>query len=274
MKISIFSFANNLYQKISVRSKRALALFVIFYIALGAVMYFFQERLVYQPSVQDFAQCPALSDALQISHQGTRVYVGKEGKGAVVIYHGNAGSACDRVYLANAVASAGYRYILPEYSGYSNDPEKPSHVRIKTDVRNVVDLLETSGLDSVFVIGESVGTGIAAYHASVAPPERLLLVSPFKNLTEVARHHYWFYPVSFLIDDAYRSDELLRDYKGSVLVMHGEEDEIIPYESGKRLYESLVSEKKEFVSLPNVGHNDVFTATEAFVTLQRFLVDE
>lgn len=241
------------------------------YVGFGGILFFAQERFIYQPWPQDFVTCDALQVAEKVTYNGTRMYVREGVKGFVVLYHGNAGSACDRAYYADIFVSHGYGYILPEYAGYSNDVRLPSHDLVRRDVENVTSFLRARSVSEVLVIGESIGTGAASYHTSLLPPDRLLLVSPFTDIESIARELFWYYPTSILVVNAFDNVSLLREYSGSVTVIHGERDTIIPQKLGIRLFEGLPTEQREFVSVSGAGHNDLFAVSTTHELLRRFL---
>lgn len=255
------------------RNYIALSLFALFYIAFGLVLTLNQEKIVYQPFFQDFDSCPDLSAAERVTYQGTRMYVSTTTGPVVVLYHGNAGSACDRAFYTQFFTNAGYGYVLVEYAGFSNDPREPSHELIKQDVRNVISYLQTTKINGVAIVGESIGTGFAAYHASLAPPQKLLLITPFTDLLDIAKERFWFYPTTFMVDNALDNTVALENYRGKVTIIHGENDLIIPYRYGQRLFDSLSTEK-EFVTIIGSGHNDLFTHQETYVAFQDFLTQE
>lgn len=254
------------------RSSVAIGIFLIFYISFGALLTANQERIVYQPSAQDFEACNTFPDATTVTHQGTRMYVADPHKPVAVLYHGNAGSACDRGFYGDLFSEAGYGYIVVEYAGYSNDPEPPSHDRIKQDVVNVIDYLKTNGITDVTIVGESIGTGVAAYHTALAPPEKLLLLSPFTDLHAVARTQFWFYPADLLVENAFDNVQSLRDYSGQVTIIHGAKDTIIPKRFGQTLFDQLSTEK-EFITIPEAGHNDLFHYPKTYEVLRAFLTN-
>lgn len=255
------------------RSLRALIAFLLFYVGFGAWLTVNQQRVVYQPWPQDFATCPRLADATQVTYRGTRMYVHATSGPIAVLYHGNAGAACDRAFLAERISQAGLGYILVEYAGYSNDPVPPSHERIKQDVQNVIAYLDTHAFTSVALIGESIGAGVASYHARLAPPDRLLLISPFPDLQAVAATRFWFYPTRLLVDNAYGLERDLARYRGPVTLIHGTDDRIIPFRLGQTLYEQLATEK-QLVPIDGAGHNDLFQYDATYRVLAEFLTSQ
>jgi len=251
----------------------ALGLFGIFYVVFGVYLTLNQARVVYYPNNQDFYDCPALREASMVVASGTRLYTNVlAGQPTAVLYHGNAGSACDRAVYARLFTAAGYGYVLVEYAGYSNDPLPPSHARIKQDVRHVIDWLAEQGITAsdTVVVGESIGTGVAAYHTQLAPPASLVLIAPFTSLVAVARTRFWFYPTTIMVDNAFDNVTALKGYAGRTLIIHGEQDNIIPYALGQQLFDSLESEKT-FQTITGAGHNDLFLHTKTYTAISEFL---
>lgn len=197
------------------------------------------------------------------------MYVHEVTKPVVILYHGNAGSACDRGLYARIFTQAGYGYVLVEYAGYSNDDKKPSHELIKQDVRNTIAYLEENDIQPTAFVGESIGTGVASYHASLAPPDKLLLISPFTDLADLANDHFWFYPTSLLVNNAFDNPANLNDYHGKVTIIHGTADRTVRYKFGKELFDSLSTEK-HFVSITGASHNDLFLHEKTFNSIKSF----
>ncbi len=254
------------------RNIRALGILVGLYIAFGLYLALIQEKIVYYPFPQDFESCAGFASAEKVNYRGTRMYTNTvEGRPTVVLYHGNAGSACDRKFYADMFSQAGYGYVIVEYAGYSNDIRRPSHDLLKEDVKHVVSYLETNSISSVVVVGESIGTGAAAYHVSLSPPHKLLLISPFTDLQAVARTRFWFYPTGILVDNAFNNVANLSTSTTDTLILHGTEDDIIPFRLGDELFQSLHAQKK-LVPIEGAGHNDLFVYEETRRAINEFLV--
>ena len=253
------------------RNVITISIFLVFYVSFGAYLYLNQEKIVYQPFAQDFNSCSDFSEAEKVTYRDTRMYIKKNGtEPVVVLYHGNAGSACDRAFYADLFAGAGYGYIIVEYAGYSNDTRISTHELVKQDVEHVVSYLKNQDVESVIIVGESIGTGVAAYHASVAPPDKLLLISPFTDLRAIARNRFWFYPTSILVDNAFNNVVALDKYRGVVTIIHGTKDTIIPHDLGSQLFQAIQANKK-LVSIEGAGHNNLFRFEDTHKALGEFL---
>jgi pimeloyl-ACP methyl ester carboxylesterase len=174
-----------------------------------------------------------------------------------LILHGNAGEAIDRAHYADQLNSAAQCdvYIL-EYPGYGPRPGAPTQPSLLQAADEAMAILEKDG--PVNLIGESLGTGVAAWAAGTHPKSVpcVLLIAPFHNLTDVGQSHMRLFPVSLLLLDKYPAAEWLRDYRGRVAVLLAGEDEIIPKRFGQRLYDVYAGPKKVWET-PGATHNEL-----------------
>jgi fermentation-respiration switch protein FrsA (DUF1100 family) len=103
-----------------------------------------------------------------------------------------------------------------------------------------------------------------------------VLEAPFTSAVDVGAQHYWFLPVRLFMKDQFRSDLVAGKITAPVLVVHGEDDCVVPLTLGKRLY-ALIRSPKRFVSIARAGHSDLGArAVEAAKTvrLQRMMLWE
>lgn len=250
---------------------RLLVIVAILYIIFGVVLFIFQRDLIYFPTAQDFNACPELpADILKVTHQGTRMYVHKATDNWVIVYHGNAGSACDRSYYLDYFDTTKFSYILVEYAGYSNGTENPSQDALMENVRAVEDYLQKEKAVKKTILGESLGTALAAYHSSISNPDKLILISPFDSLEHVSQSLYWYYPITLLLLDTYPSMEWTKN-TNNVLIIHGTNDTIVPIKFGKSLFDTISGNNKDFVEIPGADHNDIFNFPKTSSTIADFI---
>ncbi len=167
----------------------------------------------------------------------------------MVVFHGNAGYALHRTYFSEGFKSISrsdkWDVYIFEYPGYGARPGRPSEKAIKEAAVSAVHGLTEKGHD-VYLIGESLGGGVACYLAGKKPDDikGLFLITPFTSLVDVGRHHYPFFPVGLLLRERYDNLDALENYGGPVAFMLAERDEIIPASLGMRLYEEYDGPKK------------------------------
>lgn len=174
-----------------------------------------------------------------------------------LLFHGNAGSATDREPLADALhfAIPSDVFVL-EYPGYGSRGGKPGQENFLKAGEAALAQLRGEGDLPVVLVGESIGSGVAAGIAHRHPDEvaGLILLTPFNNLADVATHHYPVFPVRLILLDRFPSDEWLRDYHGPVAVVLAGRDEIIPTRFGRELYDGYTGPKRLWIQ-PEATHN-------------------
>ena len=190
-----------------------------------------------------------------------------------MLYHGNAGRACDRGYYRTALEHAGYSWLFVEYGGYAGDGKKTNTASVLRDAEHVVSWIRRQEFTSVAVIGESVGSGPASYHASLAEVDKLILITPFVDMTSVARSYFPIYPIALMLRDDFDNGAWAAHAK-RVLVIHGTADTIIPFSFGKALFDILPQEQKELLVLPGTDHNDAPALFQTQSTIMKFLQEE
>src|SRR5437867_7938918 len=99
----------------------------------------------------------------------------------------------------------GYGVLLVEYRGYGGNPGSPSEAGLYHDGRAALAFLEREGITGrrLVLYGESLGSAVAVQLAATREVGALVLESPFTSIAAVARHHYPYVPVDWLIWDPF-----------------------------------------------------------------------
>ena len=171
---------------------------------------------------------------------------GSSRPGSVLVVHGNAGAAAERAYLLDPIQQAtGLDVFVLEYPGFAGRPGKPSQATLTAAADEGLGILCSSRMP-VYVVGESLGTGVAAYLAGHHPENvrGVVLLTPFNSLTAAAGHHYPWLPVRWLLMDPYPSETWLASYPGPVGVVVGTADRVVPADFGQRLFEGYSGRKR------------------------------
>jgi pimeloyl-ACP methyl ester carboxylesterase len=193
--------------------------------------------------------------------RGWRAPAGPEPRARALVLHGNAGSALDRIYYVAALAPLGVDVTLLEYPGYGARPGSPTLETLTDATLDAVDALEREG-GPVWLVGESLGTGVAARAARLRSTivRGLVLVTPFAELSAVARHHYPFLPAALLRDRFAPARDLAGSRAPIVLLVAGR-DEVVTAEQGRLLFAAIPGPKR-LVEQPNATHNGLDLSPE------------
>jgi len=110
----------------------------------------------------------------------------------------------------------------------------------------------------VYLVGESLGSGVASYLAGTYSNRiaGVLLISPFNSLVDAAQGHYPLLPVSLLLKDRFSSEKYLRNYHGKVGIVVDGRDNIVPPKLAHRLFDGYAGPKKLW-EFPDGGHCEI-----------------
>jgi hypothetical protein len=180
------------------------------------------------------------------------------GAPTVVHFHGNGSSLRAELPFATRLRAHGLGVLLVEYRGYGAAPGSPSEEVFYRDAEAALAALAAEGVtrDRVVLSGVSLGTGVAAEMAARGLGARLVLISPYTSIPKVAGRIAPFLPTSVIIAD--RFDTLAKAGRITVptLIIHGDRDEVIPYEMGQTLAGAIAGAR--LVTVPGGHHNDLF----------------
>jgi len=140
--------------------------------------------------------------------------------------------------------------------GYENRPGKPSEVSFDRAADEAFALLPTN--QPIYLVGESLGTGVATYLAGKNSNDvaGVVLLAPYNKLAAVGQAHMVIIPVALLLRDRFPSEDYLRTFHGPVAMLVGGRDNVIPAKFGRRLYQAYDG-PKHLWEFPEGNHGTV-----------------
>ena len=108
----------------------------------------------------------------------------------------------------------------------------------------------------MILYGESLGCGIAVKAATEHDFSAVILEAPYTSIADVAQRQFWFLPVRWLVRDRYDTLAIINMITSSVMVIHGEQGDIIHVSFGKRVFEAAPEPKTAWF-FEGVGHNNL-----------------
>ena len=124
---------------------------------------------------------------------------------------------------------------------------------------------------AVAVIGRSLGSGVAVRLASEAPASRLVLVTPYNSIEEIAAAQYPYLPVKWLLLDRYESWRYAPRVRIPTTIITAADDEVIPRASTDRLFARFPPGVASMTVIEGAGHNDIGAKAEYLETIQAAL---
>jgi hypothetical protein len=189
-------------------------------------------------------------------------FVPARGARATLLWlHGNAGNISHRVHNLRVFHDAlRINVFLFDYRGYGLSEGRPSEAGLLQDAEAAWRVLQgRRDVDprAIVLFGRSLGAAVAAELATRVQPAAVILETPFTSLLDMARHHYWFLPVRWLVRSRYDTLGAVRRVRVPVLVLHGDQDEIVPFDMGEQVF-AAAPEPKAFYRIPGASHNDTY----------------
>ena len=186
-------------------------------------------------------------------NQGTlngRMFEGPSDK--IVVYcHGNAGNLSTRPGMVSSFLKLGYSVLIFDYSGFGKSKGVPTEQQCYDDASTFIALLRQKyPAEKIVMYGTSLGAPVAIYVARRYDIPTVILESSLTSIKNVIKKNYSIFSfLSFLFPE-FDMESYLKGFKGRVLMMHSQTDEMIPYESAVEL-QGLVT---KFITITG-GHN-------------------
>ncbi len=246
---------------------RLVRIVVLAYLGAAIVLLFLQSRLMYHP-IRELETTPGQSglefeDVFLTTSDGVKLhgwYVPTPNrKGVFLFFHGNAGNISHRVDSIDIFNSIGYDVFIIDYRGYGRSEGKPTEKGTYRDAEAAWRYLtEQRGISprEIVIFGRSLGGAVAIELATRHGPAAVIVESSFTSAPDLAAGVIPIFPVRWFCRFQYNSLERIASLHCPVLVIHSQDDDLIPFENGRRLFDAA-PEPKQFLQIEG-GHNDGF----------------
>jgi len=257
-------------------TKTVLSLAII-YALVVALMWAFQERLLYLPNAgRGHVATPAdrglAWEAVTLTTEDDVALdawwvPAPEPRASLLFFHGNAGNISHRLESIAQFHGLGLSVLIVDYRGYGRSEGRPSEAGTALDARAAWQWLRDAGneTDEIVVFGRSLGAAVAAELAASleeqqAAPAAVILESPFRSVPALAQDLYPFLPVRWLARIDYPVETYVTQISAPLLVIHSHDDEIIPFAQGEAVYRAA-QQPKQLLEIQG-GHNTGFLDSE------------
>lgn len=172
---------------------------------------------------------------------------------AVLYFGGNAEDAASS-YPALKKAHPHHAIYIMHYRGYTPSTGQASEKTLFADAAALYQMAQ-SRHQHIKIIGRSLGTGIACWLASHLETEKLVLVTPYDSMVNVAASHYPYLPVRWLLHNRFESWQYAPKITAPTLVIEAELDETIPPASTRGLLPHFADGVATHVVVEGAMHN-------------------
>jgi fermentation-respiration switch protein FrsA (DUF1100 family) len=200
----------------------------------------------------------------------------REARATLVWFHGNAGNISHRVENIKLLHDKVKVHIfIFDYRGYGRSDGSVSEEGTYRDGAAALDFVRKQlrvDAKNLIIFGRSLGAAVAAEMAGRFEIRGLILETPFTSIRDMAKTVFPLLPIGLLLQTRYDVVEKVGRIKVPLLVLHGDHDDVVPYEQGKKVF-AAAREPKEFYTIKGATHNDTYIVggDAYFGRLRRFI---
>jgi alpha-beta hydrolase superfamily lysophospholipase len=215
---------------------------------------------------------------------GTRLYAAHSDAPAIVYWHGNGEIAADYDTIAPLYTRMGVTLLVADYRGYGTSSGTPTCSSLLSDAgavfRAVDDIFQHHGLtpSRLFVMGRSLGSAAAIEAATQASRELagLIVESGFAHTFALLARLGCRVEATTEQQDGFGNGDKIAKVTVPTLIIHGENDLLIPSRDGEELFRRSGAEDKRLLIIPHAGHNDLMLVGGAlyFDAIRTFVWDD
>ena len=242
---------------------RVVAVIILLYALLCIILYFNQEKLIFFPDKlsKNFKyNFNAVFEELYIKTNDGKLLNGllfksKNSKGLIFYLHGNAGALDSWGNVAEIYTQLNYDIFILDYPGYGkSEGAIESQQKFYDDIDTAYSYLKKRYDEkNIVLLGYSIGTGAAAYLASIHSPKLLILQAPYYSLVDMMQNSFSFLP-TFLLKYKFETYKYIEKCKMPIVIFHGDKDEIIYFGSSLKLKDHF-KKVDQLIPLEGEGHN-------------------
>jgi fermentation-respiration switch protein FrsA (DUF1100 family) len=154
----------------------------------------------------------------------------------------------------------GLSIFIFDYRGYGRSQGSPSEEGLYQDALGAHDYLTRTKMipsERIVLFGRSLGAAVAGELAVQKPAVGLILESSFPSIGAVAKFHYGGLPLHWLLGAEFPLIDRLPQLSLPKLIIHGDQDDVIPLELGRQVFEAA-KPPKFFYVIPGADHNNTY----------------
>lgn len=218
------------------------------------LVFFLSNYMIFQPPRNKYIYDDTLlkiktSDGTHI----TAIFLQNTNAQYTIIYsHGNAEDLSTVIINAEALYKLGFSVLAYDYRGYGASEGKPTENGTYRDIEAAYHFLLSKKIpaENIILLGQSLGTGPSVELAVKHHVAGLVLVSPYTTIYRVVTKIPLFFP------EKYRNIAKINKISAPILVIHGKNDEVVPFAHGHKIY-STYNGLKDYAWVNNAGHNNL-----------------
>ncbi|MBU1171083.1 MAG: lysophospholipase [Proteobacteria bacterium] len=226
----------------------------------------FHPRSEHLPSISDGSVTDLMFDVPDNARIGARFHIAGKDDPIILFFHGNGEIASDYDDLGPMFTAMGLNFMVFDYRGYGRSTGQPTINHMMADCRILFEkarehLKEKGYLGRIIVMGRSLGSASAIEIAANYPIETdaLIIESGFAFIIPLLNLLGLYRPIQGVCEEAGPMNaEKIKTITVPTLVIHAQNDHIIPFSDGQTLYHNSGSDNKRLLEIKGADHNTIF----------------
>lgn len=247
---------NNAMEKVTRLMLIPLITILLCYIILNLGLYVFQDYLIFFPRKLHDNSIEVVENRkyeinINVGDVVVHGWLLNKGESKLIIYYGgNAEEVSANIYDMKAID--GYSILLMNYRGYGLSEGKPGEKVLFSDALNIYDhainVLDYQP-ENIVLFGRSLGSGVAVYVASKRDVSKIILVTPYDSIRNIARGQFTIIPIGLILKHPFDSILHAKNVSSSLLMIIGGRDRTIPNANSWNLAKNWKGECKPICNL-------------------------
>jgi len=189
-----------------------------------------------------------------------------QSRGTLLFCHGNAGNISHRVEIIKIFNQLNLNVFIFDYRGYGRSQGVPTEQGLYKDAQAAFQYLLSRGdvdQGTIIIYGKSIGANVAIKLASMVKAAALISESGFTSAYDMGRRLFPYLPIKWIITVKFDAQSTIKNIAIPKLIIHSEDDEIIPFTMGKKLFEVAAS-PKELYQMQGTHNEAIFTSGQEY----------
>jgi pimeloyl-ACP methyl ester carboxylesterase len=238
----------------------------IIYIGLCLILFFAQRALIYFPTKGSGFHPDSIS-TLKVPDASLLISVRQlDSPNALIYFGGNAEEVSESLPMFSSAFPKHSIYLL-HYRGYDGSSGYPTENFLHSDAQALFDMVHAKH-SNITVVGRSLGSGVAVRLTASNPVSRLVLVTPYDSILNLAKQQFFYFPVRVILKDKFESWRYAPKIKTPTTIIAAENDEVVPRKNTISLYNSFSPGVAKIQFIPKADHNSISACSGYVSALQ------
>jgi len=157
-----------------------------------------------------------------------------------------------------------------DYQGYGKSDGEVGQEAFYEDAVLAYNYVKEEYKEDIILYGRSLGTGPASYLSTIVDAKMMFLITPFYSIPDVVKVQAPYVLIPFSLNTVFPNYEHIPKARMPVHIAHGDNDNIVPLESGIKL-KPLLREGDSFTLIEGGGHRNLVRYDKFEALLDRLL---